>query len=339
MPRPAKPARLHRRADDGMWVILDRGKHKRTGTRNREQAETALATHIANKTRVYSPDPTKITVAACIEIYCREHAPTVAAPERIGYAAIPLLDFWQESPVSHVKANMCRAYAKQRNVSDGTTRRELTTLRAALNYCYREGYLLTAPPVWLPTRPPSRERWLTRDEAAKLLWTAYRSPQGKHLARFILISLYTGTRKAAVLRLRYVANTHGGHIDTAQGVLYRRGEGERQTDKRRPPARLPKQILAHARRWEKEGGRYVVEWNGEATKNNKKSWSTAIQSTGLQGVTPHTLKHTAITWALQRGASIWDCAGYFGTSAETIERTYGHHSPDYQDSAVKALEG
>lgn len=52
----------------------------------------------------------------------------------------------------------------------------------------------------------------------------------------------------------------------------------------------------------------------------------------------HTLKHTAITWALQNGASVWDCAGYFGSSAETIERTYGHHSPDFQSSAVEAME-
>lgn len=58
---------------------------------------------------------------------------------------------------------------------------------------------------------------------------------------------------------------------------------------------------------------------------------------GRKYITPHVLKHTAITWALQRGSTIWDAAGNFSTSAETIERVYGHHSPTHQASAVEAM--
>lgn len=53
---------------------------------------------------------------------------------------------------------------------------------------------------------------------------------------------------------------------------------------------------------------------------------------------PHVLKPTAITWAMQRGAAIRDAAGYFSTSAETIEKTYGHHSPNQQLTAVQAMD-
>jgi integrase len=80
----------------------------------------------------------------------------------------------------------------------------------------------------------------------------------------------------------------------------------------------------------------------------KKSWSTARKLAkelaarkgdhiDLSDVTPHTLKHTAITWALQKGSSTWDVAGYFSTSIDTIERVYGHHSPDHQKTAVEAM--
>jgi integrase len=58
---------------------------------------------------------------------------------------------------------------------------------------------------------------------------------------------------------------------------------------------------------------------------------------GRKPITPHVLKHTAITWALQKGATIWDAAGYFDTSTATIEKVYGHHSPDHQSSAVEAV--
>jgi hypothetical protein len=40
---------------------------------------------------------------------------------------------------------------------------------------------------------------------------------------------------------------------------------------------------------------------------------------------------------LQKGASIWDAAGYFGTSPQTIEKTYGHHSPNHQQAARAAI--
>src|SRR5271154_6043985 len=72
--------------------------------------------------------------------------------------------------------------------------------------------------VTLPEKGQARDRWLTRSEAARLLWTCYRAremqtrhrgadkgqklPTDKrplrHLARFILIGLYTGTRCGAI---------------------------------------------------------------------------------------------------------------------------------------------
>jgi hypothetical protein len=34
---------------------------------------------------------------------------------------------------------------------------------------------------------------------------------------------------------------------------------------------------------------------------------------------------------------IWQAAGYLGMSAQTLERTYGHHQPDYMRSAAEAI--
>lgn len=57
----------------------------------------------------------------------------------------------------------------------------------------------------------------------------------------------------------------------------------------------------------------------------------------LSDGTPHTLKHTAITWALQQRATRWDAAGYFSTSAQTIEPTYGHHSQNHLETVRRAM--
>ena len=46
-------------------------------------------------------------------------------------------------------------------------RKELGTLAAAINHCHAEGYITAAPRVRLPAKPAPRDRWLTRDEAAR----------------------------------------------------------------------------------------------------------------------------------------------------------------------------
>jgi integrase len=215
-----------------------------------------------------------------------------------------------------------------------------------------EGHLLTAPLVWRPPPPAQRERWLTRQEAVWLLRAARcLRKDGRHLARFILAGLYTGTRKAAILSLRIdLPATSGGWIDTMRGVLYRRGTGDRETRKRQTPARLPRPFLAHVRRWKAMGCHSVVpDHEGHRIGDIKKGWARAVSLAGelarkkgividLSDVTPHVLRHTCATWLMQRGADRWDAAGYLGMSVETLEKTYGHHHPDHQGSAVDAME-
>jgi integrase len=351
MPRKAKGARLYWREDKGVWLIRDTGCPDRsTGTGDRRAAESALAAYIASKDTVTGTRrPDQMSVAEVLNIYAREHAVTVAAPERIGSAIEALLTFWGSLTVADVKGETCRRYAKSRvrtfkdetrepqPISNGTLRRELNVLQAAINYCHREGYLLTPTTVTLPEKPSGKDRWLTRDEAARLLWSAYRSRSGKHLARFILIAIYTGTRKDAILKLGFNPSIAAGWIDVERGVMYRRGASERETKKRRKPVRLTPRLLAHCRRWRDKGANWAVDINGQRVGDIKHAFEWARDRVGMPDVTPHTLKHTAITWAMQKGLTIEDAADYFDTSGETIRKVYYHHSPHYQDRALEIL--
>ncbi len=213
------------------------------------------------------------------------------------------------------------------------------TLQAALNYCASEGYILAAPSVKLPEKPATTQRALTRPEAARLIRAA-RSIDAHHVARFILVCLYTGTRSAATLELRLDGpSVRGGWIDLERGVLYRRGSGERDTAKRRTPAPVPRQVLAHARRWRAKGQTYAVEWRGLRVGSIKTAWRSTVTAAKLGWKpTRHTLKHTAISWAMENGLRIEDAAQYFGTSADTIRSTYWHLSPHYLAEAVALIE-
>lgn len=340
MPRPPKGPRLHKYKHTPVWYIKDTGQPTRsTGCISREDAEKELAAYIASKSRTSGAhDPENISCGEVLAIYAEQHAPTVSDPERIGYAIDALLPFWAELKVSSVKGETCRRYVKDRDRAAGTTRRELNVLQSAINYAHKEGYLTAAPIVTLPQAPEPKDRWLTRDEAARLLWAAYRGHKSQHVARFILISLYTGTRKDAVLRMAFEANVVGGWFDLDRGIMYRKGAEERATNKRRRPNAIPRQLAAHLRRWKRQGCLWAVEYEGARVGDVKRAFKKAVETAGLEGVTPHTLKHTAITWALQNGATTWEAAGFFSTSQETIEKVYGHHSPDYQDSVLAAVE-
>jgi integrase len=214
--------------------------------------------------------------------------------------------------------------------------------------------------VALPPKGAPRDRWLTRTEAARLLWACwrYRETQTvhrgrhkglkvetekrplRHLARFILIGLYTGTRAGAIASASPYRDLGHSFVDIDQGIFYRQAIGRRASKKRQPPAPIPARLLGHMRRWVRCGVviSHFVEWNGAPVKSVKTAFNRAVQLAGLWGrVTPHTLRHTAATWLMQRGVPIWQAAGFLGMSAEMLERTYGHHHPDYLKGAADAI--
>lgn len=324
------------------WAILDGGIEKPTGYSegDREQAEKALAAYIENRYRAPSGPrgPDQMTCQRALEIYGNEHAPSVAAPALIGYHMDALGPFWGELSVSSIKGETCRAYVKSRKVSPATARRELETLSAAINHCHKEGYLTTVPRLTYPKKPKARERWLTRQEAAALLRAARNGYSRSYLPTFILLGLYTGTRSGAILALQWMPNTQGGWIDLDAGMLYRGPQGRIETNKRKTPCSLPEKLLRHLRHVRQRTRKHVIEYNGGGIDKLRRSFVSARKLAGLgKDVVPHVLGHTAITWRLQRGVSMWEVAGYFGKSEKVIRENYGHHHPDFQKAARDAI--
>ena len=190
----------------------------------------------------------------------------------------------------------------------------------------------------LPSAPPPRDRWLTRDEVAALLRAARRDPKTRHLSRYILIAAYSGSRSSAILGLRYMPRTQGGWIDTEKGIIYRRAAGQAETKKRTPPAPIPRRLLAHLRRWERMGAVRAIEYQGARIASVKTVWRTVLNPAGIAHCTRHDLRHTCATWLMQSGADTWSVAGYLGMTDQMLERVYGHHHPDYMRNAVAALD-
>ena len=186
------------------------------GPRTAAAASARLARQTANKLksffaewlrlrgRRYGPsDPAQILVTDVLNDYLKERGPKVAAPGRIAYAVLALTDFFEGNTVADVTPQTCGRYVEKRGRSNGTVRRELGVLRAAINYAHRCGRITRPVAVELPERPEPRDRWLTRDEAARLIRAARTAQARLYMPLFILIGLYTGRRKEAILSLRW----------------------------------------------------------------------------------------------------------------------------------------
>ncbi len=265
--------------------------------------------------------------------YAEEHAPNTSSPERIAYAIDALTPFWLDYTLDDITPELCKRYGESRNVSDWTIRRELGVLRAALNHARKNKRIIHTPYVALPSEPDGKDRWLTRKEVAQLL-RASRTPQARlYMPLFILIALYTGARKGAALSLKW------DQVDLIRNRIDLSDKDKKSTNKGRATIPIPRRlktflILAHARRGDCE---YVIHRNGAAIDNIKSGFHAATIRANLEGVTPHTLRHTAGTWMALAGVDMFDIGKYLGHSHATTTERYAHHHPDFLQGAMHAF--
>lgn len=355
MPRHRKPARLYYRGDERQWVIRDGNVQKRTGYGfgERSEAEDALAEYLRSRkpeARSGPAHPGELKVGEVLARYADDKGALMASGATLAYSIQALAPFWGDLTCDAVKGTTCRAYERERGkarrvetktatgktlsrmVSAGasTVRRELGVLQAALNHAHAEGLLIHPIKVTLPEAGEVRDRWLTRDEVARLLRHAE-----PHIRRFIILSIYTGRRASAILELIWP------RVDLEAGAIRFRADGQAETNKRRGRIRIPRQLKGHLRRWSNARharASHVVMYRGKPVASIKTGIICAAERASIEGVTPHVLKHTAITWAVKNGVGLDDAAEYFDTTAETIRKHYWHHSPHHQERAVEIIE-
>jgi hypothetical protein len=229
MSRPIKPARLwleptRRRATGtirpAVWVILDRGTKRSTGCAadDRVGAEAVFERYLAEKRLgeiTEQPDrgtdPAAVYVADALALYAAEKMKPRLTPQRTREFEAKVANLGGHLgalTLNQLDAAVCTRYTRTRG-TDAAARRELEDLRAAVTYYCKRKRIPNPAEIVLPERGDARDRWLSREEAAKLIWAAWRMRQtwkgqpsyratGKHIARFILVALYTGTRAGAI---------------------------------------------------------------------------------------------------------------------------------------------
>jgi integrase len=345
MARPKLDApnyRLVRRGDrfyvrwwaDGAWQRIS------TGETERRAAERFLRQFEAGRG---TPEPPPAPVISVIlDGYLADRKPVVRAYDTLETCAKSLKRHLGDLEPGHLTTERARFYASRRRAEghmvgpqnarrrkptqDGTIIRELLTLRAALKWAHTAKWIVDIPHIAVPRQPPPRERWLTREEANRLMAGAV----APHIHVFLTLALYTAARAGAILDLTWDRVSFASRLIDFEPV---------DGGKRRVPVPIADPlliVLQEAR--EIATSPYVIEHAGTRVASVKNGTSAAARRAELPGVTPHILRHTAATWMAMRGVPMEEIARFLGHGdVRVTQRVYAKYGPDYLRNAMEAL--
>lgn len=365
MGRPSKGTYLKQRPN-GFWYIVwpNNSRGQSTGTRDRSEAEQAFAAFIVARDEL---DPEtgadRLTVSDALDIYIEEHVrPRKKLAGRIvqgDWQAIIKADFLRAhfgskaiadlvdddfiNPETGYIAMRCAGKvvrtegAPVRTCEPYSVRRDLGVLVSAIAWCAKIKDPKTGrkrldpkhiPHIPLPPEAPKRERWLTRAEEAQLLAAVPASPEGERLTRihrFMVLAVEDGARCEAIEELTWF------QVDFRAGTVdYRKPGGSAQHNKRRAKVKMTSRSRAMLERaWRERTGPFVLDHPGSI----RTSFETAVRNSGLQNVSPHVLRHTWATRAMQNRVPPQEIADQLADDIRTIMRNYYHHSPDHLQEA------
>jgi integrase len=306
-------------------VSSHEGKTKRFALRTKDlgEARQRLADHLRK--------PVGHTVGELVSAYLDDK-------DKTAIRAVDLRGAWKQAEATfghlrpdQITRDLCRSYRDTRYAAGrkpNTVRKELEVVRAALNF-HKKG----ADAVFeLPAPPPPKERYLSRDEARALLKGARRFP---HVRAFIALSLATGARQSALLELTW------DRVDMERRrITLALGDAADDARKRRATVPMNRRAYRYLRVLrEARTCNHVIEWGGHRVLSIKKGFRAASERAGLDGITPHILRHTAASWMAESGVDMFRISRYLGHSdTKVTERRYAKLHPDFLADAADALD-
>lgn len=305
----------------GKWAVVGR-KDGRTWRRSLGTADATIA-----KRRMADLKVERVgdLIADVVKVYLREkqHNASAEAMRASWKALEPMFAHLRPDQVTRA---LCREYALKRRdqgIKDGTVIKDLSMLRAALRYSKRAEHAHFE----MPAAPPPRDRYLSREEYERLL-TACKLP---HVKLFAALALNTAGRRSALLELTWDrVDFHLGQVRLSKGEQRRKGRATvPMTDRLRDALQDAKKTATTD---------FVIEWAGRQIKSVKRSFRKACVDAGVDGVTPHVLRHTAAVWMAESGIAMEEIAQFLGHSDPRLTyRVYARYSPGYLRKAASAL--
>lgn len=222
-------------------------------------------------------------------------------------------------------------------VKDGTIRRELGALRAALSWAHKNEHWpsnLNIPHIALPSDSKPKKTYVPATKEADVFaqasadFFAAETVDRERIALFTCMALDTAARAEAIETLTldriHLVQDFIDYVDPTRRVVRKRRSVVPISDRLRPV------VTEAVKRARKRGWSVLLGHTG----STEKLWRSYRKRLGIPSITRHDLRRTFATLAMQAGAEIWDVAGVLADTIQTTERNYAHHSPHYLRGAV-----
>ena len=337
---------LHENAR-GYWEIrwtafFDDGTSstQKTSTRTKDRRYAAEMLEDFKATDAQLSAPKTLTVDAAFDLYLHDH---IKLHGKNGGQAQNLVSFRRlhgDMDVLDLSKDTIRSYTRTRRgegVKDGTIRRELGAVRAALSWVRDEtdGHL---PEGWnlkikLPEDSPAREIFLSEEEEP-IVWghavaraTSRLSLPRRRTALAVCIAMQTAARAEAIRGLTW------DRVDFEARRIDFRDPGRRTTRKRRIMVPMSDRIRAVL--WDEYQRRnpanpFVLGHDGSIIKQ----FTAWIDKIGFGHINFHDFRRTWATHRAMWGVPMEDIAAVLGDTLATTEKHYAHFHPDYLRAAV-----
>lgn len=316
------------------WVTLTLPTGKRV-RRSTETASKREADAIEAKWRAelhqqrFWDAPKPLLLSACLKTYLdAAQAKRSRREDRI--RAVTLLHRLGDVSVYEIDSALLQRYVEERlpAVKPATVNRELALLSVALNHARKIGYdRVPNPTRGLKMREAeTRLRWLTEDEAAKLIRAAEES-KADFLAGWIRVALDTGLRAGELCSLRW------GDV-MADRLTVQAGNAKSGRSRTIPLTPAARDAI---KRQPKRSVWVFSQPDGSPVKDLRTAMRNACIRAGIEPITPHVLRHTCASWLAQRGVPLYLVRAMLGHSTIAVTERYAHLAPDHLQECVAAL--
>ncbi|MBI2470201.1 MAG: site-specific integrase [Planctomycetes bacterium] len=277
------------------------------------------------------------TLSDMMEKFMKEHAPKVSVSMQRSYSASlkHLLPFFGNPKLPSITPKIINEYKVLRKAEEAkpaTINRELAMLSKAFNLAVKEWEWLKENPVSkVPKEKENneRDRWLTEDEEKRLIAN---SPSW--LKDIIVFGLHTGLRIGELLSLEWYRVS----LLRKNIIIQESKNGKPRTV---PLSQIALDILTQKSKVRNIKNDFVFT-SCVGTKidsdNFRRSINGVLKRVGIEGVTPHTLRHTFATRLAQRGIDIYKISKLMGHKDIRMTQRYAHHCPESLRDCVQVLD-
>jgi integrase len=211
-------------------------------------------------------------------------------------------------------------------VAPATVNRLLAQLRGTLRAAHRWGWLSAAPAITLLPESEGRVRYLTPDEAARLLGEL--PPHLRAMARF---TLATGLRESNVRGLEW----HEVDLERRLAVI----PAAKAKNKRALSVPLNAEAVLVIRAQLGRHPRFVFTYRGRPLRRclSGRGWRHALERAGIADFRWHDLRHTWASWHVMGGTPLHVLMQLGGWSSYPMVLRYAHLSPEHLAEAADRL--